>query len=83
MKERLKLSDEQYKKVSAINLEASKKVSSAIESAAGDREAMRTSMTTINEETNKKLKEILTEDQWKEYLVMQEEQRQRRQGRGN
>ena len=78
MTERLSLTEDQTKKVEAINLEAADKMSDAFASSSGDREAMRVVMTGINKEKDKKLQAVLTEDQWKEYEKMVAEQRQRR-----
>jgi len=83
MKERLELSDDQLKKVEAINLETSKKMSDVFASASGTREAMREEMMSIDEEKDEVLKPILTEDQWKEYEKMKEEQAERRRQRMN
>jgi len=83
MSERLGLTEDQTKKVEVINLDAADKMSDAFAAASGDREAMRAVMTDINKEKDKKLKAVLTEDQWKEYEKMVTEQRQRRsQGNG-
>ena len=83
MSERLGLTEDQTKKVEVINLDAADKMSDAFASASGDREAMRAVMTDINKEKDKKLKAVLTEDQWKEYEKMVTEQRQQRsQGNG-
>ncbi len=78
MTERLSLTEDQTKKVEAINQEAADKVTEVFASASGDREAMRAVMMDINKEKDKKLKAVLNEDQWKEYEKMVEEQRQRR-----
>ena len=51
-------------------------------SADGDRSVIREKMMTVNEETGKKLKAVLTEDQWEEYEKMVAEQRQRRSDSG-
>ena len=83
MKERLELNDDQLKKVEAINLETSKKMSEVFASASGSREAMREEMMAIDEEKDEALKPILTEDQWKEYEKMKEEQAERRRQRMN
>lgn len=83
MKERLELNDDQLKKVEAINLETSKKMSEVFASASGSREAMREEMMAIDEEKDEALKPILTEDQWKEYEKMKEEQAEQRRQRMN
>jgi len=67
MKERLDLSDDQFKKIERINLTAANKMKNTFDNAMGDREAMRSAMMKVNEETNKELKAVLTEDQWTEY----------------
>lgn len=77
MKERLELSDSQFKKVEKINLDAANKMKNTYDNALGDREAMRAAMLKINEETNELLKAVLTETQWVEYEKLVKERRER------
>lgn len=81
MKDSLDLTSDQLNKVDEINLEAAIKMNKAFEEASGDRESMRATMGKLNEETNKKLKAVLTESQWDKYEVILEERRKQRQGR--
>lgn len=76
MKERLELTETQLTKVEKINLTAANKMKDTFDNAMGDREAMRSSMMKVNEETNKELKAVLTATQWEEYEVMQKERRE-------
>jgi hypothetical protein len=76
MKERLELTETQLTKVEKINLTAANKMKDTFDNAMGDREAMRSSMMKVNEETNKELKAVLTAAQWEEYEVMQKERRE-------
>lgn len=59
----------------------------AFEDAQGDRDAMRAAMQSAREDGDKKLKEILTKEQYEKYQKLQEEMRARRNGmmrdRGN
>ncbi len=80
MDENLDLSKDQEKKVYDILLEGNKKRSEMFQemrNGGGDREAMREKMTTMREEQNKKLKGVLTKEQWPKYEKMMEERRQR------
>ena len=77
MKERLKLSGEQYIKVEKINQVAATKMKYTYDNAMGDRDAMSSAMMKVNDETNKELKAVLTENQWEEYELMQKERRER------
>ena len=76
MKEHLGLSDEQTEQVSEINIAAAEKMQEARESANGDREAMRSKMMTIRQETNTSLKEVLSEEQWTKFEAIRQEMRQ-------
>ena len=70
MKEQLSLTDEQVPKVKAVLEESNKKRQAIFTDPnfdRSDRTAMREKMAPITEEQNKKLKEILTADQYKKY----------------
>ena len=63
----LKLTDEQKPKVEAVLKESSKKRQEIFNDSSIDRSQMREKMQPIMEEQNKKLKAILTEEQFKQY----------------
>ena len=77
MKERLQLTEEQHLEVEKINLVAAKKMKYTYDNAMGDRDAMRSALMKVNDETNKELKAVLNDEQWKEYELMQKERRER------
>jgi hypothetical protein len=80
LKEELGLTADQEKKVYEINLESINKMGEMREearSSGGGFEGMREKMTKIREEQNKKMKEVLTEDQWTKYEKYLEERRER------
>jgi len=84
MTKELKLTDKEAKNVEGISLKYAKKQQTEMEKAreSGDREAMRSVMTKLNEERNKELKPVLGEKKYKKYLEILEERRQSRsQGR--
>jgi len=85
LKEALSLNKDQEKKVYDLNLEASKEMQKMRENnQGGGFEGMREKMGKIREEQDKKMKEILTADQWSKYEKYQAERRERmRQRRGN
>ena len=68
----LSLTDEQKPKVEAVLKESSKKRQEIFSDSSIDRSQMREKMQPIMEEQNKKLKAILTEDQYKKYQDMQQ-----------
>jgi len=83
MKDSLDLTSDQLTKVEAINLEAAAKMNKAFEEASGDRESMRATMGKLNEETNDKLKVVLTEEQWNKYeIIVEQRRKQMRERRG-
>ncbi len=84
MKEALTLTGDQVEKVKVINEEAGKKYRAIFEKRepGQDLSAMREKMTEIRKEQNKKLKEVLTEEQYKKWTKIQEERMQNRQNRG-
>ncbi len=78
IKEAVGLNSDQEKKVYDLSLEMSKKMRTMFqENQGGDREAMREKMTTLRGEQNKKMKEILTADQWSKYEKYLEDRRSR------
>lgn len=81
--ERLELTKDQEEKVYALNLDTGKKMQKMRESNDGDFEGMREQMLELRNKQNAKMKDILTDKQWKEYEKYQEERRERmRDGRG-
>ena len=81
MKEKLGLNKEQETKVYKLNLDSGKKMAAMREdaqSSGGGFEGMREKMTKMREEQNKKMKEILTDAQFKKYEKYLEEQRANR-----
>jgi periplasmic protein CpxP/Spy len=80
LKELLGLKKDQEKKVYEVNLKASKQMAEMRKSmqASGNREGMREKIGEMREESNKEMKKILTEDQYKKYEKYLEERRSRR-----
>lgn len=81
LKEALGLKADQEKKVYDLNLETSKKMSAMrdeMQASGSGFEGMREKMQKIREEQDKKMKELLTDDQWTKYQKYQEERRARR-----
>lgn len=72
------LTDEQKEKVQTLNLEMTQKMS---ENSGEDREARRAKMQTAREEYNVKLKEVLTEEQYKKHTKAEAERQQRMRNR--
>ncbi len=83
IKEAVGLDAKQEKQVYDLNLETGKKMRAMREeNQGGGFEGMREKMGELRTEQDKKMKEILTEAQWKKYEKYQEERRsQRGQGR--
>lgn len=83
IKEAVGLDAKQEKQVYDLNLETGKKMRAMREENQGTGfEGMREKMGELRAEQDKKMKEILTETQWKKYEKYQEERRsQRGQGR--
>ena len=80
--EKLKLTDDQKTKVTALYVEQGAAQTKARETAGEDREAMRASMTKIQGETEKKVEALLTDDQKKAYTAYKEERKAAMQNRG-
>jgi periplasmic protein CpxP/Spy len=83
IKEAVGLDKKQEKQVYELNLETGKKMRTLRdENQGGGFEGMREKMQEIRAEQDKKMKDILTDSQWKKYQKYQEERRsQRGQGR--
>ena len=72
-------------KVEDINLEASKKMADARTTNQGDRDAMRTAMKGIRDDSQAKLKEVLTPEQFDKWVKYEKDRmanRGNRQGGG-
>jgi len=83
LKDTLGLTEEQEQKVYELNLETGQKMSALRDEIQGsDTGAIREKMGEIREEQNEKMKEILTDEQWKKYEKYLEERRSRWQQRG-
>lgn len=84
LKEAVGLDNEQKKKAQEIYLETGKKMSAMREEMqSGGFEGMREKMQEMRTEQDKKLKEVLSDEQWKKYEKFQEERRSRwSQGQG-
>ncbi|WP_443943822.1 hypothetical protein ACJVDH_12925 [Pedobacter sp. AW1-32] len=83
--EKLKLTDDQKTKVSAIYTEQATAMTKIREEANGDRDAMREKSMKLRKDTDEKVNAVLTDDQKTAYKAWQEEQRaamQNRQGGG-
>lgn len=78
LSEQLKLTEEQKPQVKAALEEQNKKLTELRGDSGVAQEDRRTKMQTIREETTKKLKEILTPEQFKKYGEIQQQQRNRR-----
>jgi len=80
LKEVLDLTDEQTKEVEQIYTESQKKMAELRDQYEGDRSQMRELMMAHRDETNKKIEEILYEDQIPVYREYLEERREFRRG---
>ena len=82
--EELGLSDEQYKKTYDVLLASNKNRAEKMQElrASGDFQAMRTTFQKMQEETDKKLKEIFTDVQWTAYEKWKKENQPQRGRRG-
>ncbi|OGV26647.1 MAG: hypothetical protein A3J84_03905 [Ignavibacteria bacterium RIFOXYA2_FULL_37_17] len=81
-KERLKLTDAQFKKVDTILNNQMNEIQKLRDNSGGDRESMREGMMSLREKTNKKIEALLNDTQKAEFKKIQEEAAQRRQGMG-
>lgn len=76
IKEAVGLDEKQEKQVYDLNLETGKKMRALREeNQGGDFDGMREKLTELRVEQDKKMKEILTGDQWEKYQKYQEERR--------
>jgi periplasmic protein CpxP/Spy len=76
IKEAVGLDEKQEKQVYDLNLETGKKMRALREeNQGGGFEGMREKLAELRVEQDKKMKEILTEDQWEKYQKYQEERR--------
>jgi Spy/CpxP family protein refolding chaperone len=78
MVDELKLSDKQTQEVSAINLKYMKKITEALESIKGDREAMRSKMNELRTQMAAEFKAVLTADQFVQLQEMEQKVRNER-----
>lgn len=69
------LTDAQKDKVQTLNLDMAKKMS---EMSGGDREERMAQMLKIREDYNKKLKDVLTDEQYKKYEKAEQDRRGQR-----
>ena len=81
-KERLKLTDAQFKKIDTILNNQMNEIQKLRDSNSGDRDSMREAMMSLREKTNKKIEALLNDTQKAEFKKIQEEAAQRRQGMG-
>lgn len=77
LKDHLDLTDEQAKQIETILIESQNKMSEMRKNFEGDREQMRNAMMNSREEVEKKIEEILYEDQKIKYQEYRDEQQQR------
>ncbi len=81
MDETLDLSDDQEKQIREImeeNFENMAAMREDMQNSGGGFEGMREQMQKVREEQDNKMKEVLSDEQWEKYQVMQEERRSRR-----
>lgn len=83
MKESLSLDDKQYKKVLEINQEHAKKMEAQQLEAQKERERRQAAMKEMEASHEKRMKEVLTEDQYVKYLVQKEQMKGRAKARMN
>ena len=75
LKDRLKLNDDQAAKIKTILVQADSERVKLFELNKGDRDAMRGAMRDLRYDTNRQIKEVLTDDQKTEFDKMREERR--------
>lgn len=83
MKESLSLDDKQYKKVLEINQEHAKKVEAQQLEAQKERERRQAAMKEMEASHEKRMKEVLTEEQYVKYLVQKEQMKGKAKARMN
>jgi len=81
LKERLDLTDDQTRKIEHIYQESMEKISEMRDQFGGDRGQMREKMIAYRDEVNKKIEDVLYEEQIDLYREFQEERRQSRRER--
>jgi hypothetical protein len=72
------LTEDQKEVIEIIYTDYTESFGKAREKSSGDFQVMRTKIVELRAEKDKSLKEVLTEDQYKEYIALMEEIRQRR-----
>jgi hypothetical protein len=77
LKERLNLTEVQAKEIKQIYIEQDKKINQIRTDFSNDRSAMRDTLFTIRNETDRLIEEILNEEQLEEYEIYKEELRER------
>lgn len=82
LKDRLTLNDEQTTKIRNILEEANSEREKLFELNKDDRDAMRSAMRDLRDETDRQTKQVLTDDQKAEYEKMKEERRKERHHHG-
>jgi protein CpxP len=80
--EKLKLTEDQKPKVMAVLVDQNVQMNKAREEANGDRDAMRTTFTKIQANSQVKVNALLTDEQKKAYASWQEERKAAMQNRG-
>ena len=83
MKESLGLDEKQYKKVLEINQEQAKKVEAQHLEAQKERERRQAAMKEMEASHEKRMKEVLTEEQYVKYLVQKEQMKGKAKARMN
>lgn len=81
-KERLKLTEDQLKKIETILNDQMSEIQKLRDNSGGDIQSMREAMMGFRERTNKKIEALLDDSQKAEFKKIQEEAAQRRQGMG-
>lgn len=83
MSSKVKLNDEQLKQVNQILLERENSKESALKAYNGDKEKARKDIRGSRAKAEAKLKEVLTEEQWKTWQQFKEEQKAKKQQKMN
>jgi periplasmic protein CpxP/Spy len=76
------LSDTQKDSIQVINNDFAKAMSDVFQNSNGDRDAMRAAMGPIRDDREKRLKAVLTDDQYKQYQDMMQNMRRNYNGGG-
>jgi periplasmic protein CpxP/Spy len=80
MKKELSLTPEQTTKVEALNKETGEKMRALFEANSGDRDKAREKMRAVREESDTKLKAILTAEQYTKWQEIEKKMREERRG---